>query len=47
MFKDQIKSFGGDLNKIEVELEKINKMIEKNLITEEEANKLRKKILDA
>ena len=47
MFKDQIKSIGGDLNKIEVELEKINKMIEKNLITEEEANKLRKKILDA
>ena len=47
LVKDQIKSFGGDLNKIEVELEKINKMIEKNLITEEEANKLRKKILDA
>jgi len=39
------KELGGDVNKIEVELEKIKEMKDKNLITEGEYNKLRNKNL--
>ena len=39
------KKLGGDVNKIEVELEKIKEMRDKNLISEEEYQKLRSKTL--
>ena len=39
------KELGGDVNKIEVELEKIKEMRDKNLISEEEFQKLRSKTL--
>ncbi len=39
------KELGGDVNKIEVELEKIKEMRDKNLISEEEYQKLRSKTL--
>ena len=39
------KELGGDMNKIEVELEKIKEMKDKNLITEDEYQNLRSKTL--
>ena len=39
------KELGGDVDKIEVELEKIKEMKEKNLISEEEYQSLRNKAL--